>query len=103
MTRLSRLSLLAFFVASVLLAPFAVAKEDSWTKYNRKVAKIEEKRVTRIQKLQVEHQKFLAKQDKIDIKKLRKHELELRKKTKEINDDYLKELQKLERERDRGK
>ncbi len=103
MIRLSRMSLLLLFLASVLLAPYAQAREDNWVKYNRKVAKIEEKRVTRIQKLQVEHQKFLAKQDKIDAKQLRKHERQLQKKVKAINDDYLKELQKLERERNRRK
>ncbi len=103
MIRLSRLSMLVLFLASVLLAPYAHARDDNWVKYNRKLAKIEEKRVTRIQKLQVDHQKFLAKQDKIDATKLRKHERELQKKVKAVNDDYLKELQKLERERNRGK
>lgn len=104
MIRSLRLSLLALFVTSVVLAPLAFAKEDDWAKYNRKLAKLEEKRVTEIQKLQVDHQKFLTKQNKskkFNIEKLRKHELELQKKVKKLNDDYLKKVEKLERKRSR--
>ncbi|GEM_PF-4293002 len=102
MIRLRRLALLALFVVSVLSAPLAFGKEDNWAKYNRKLAKLEEKRVTEINKLQLDHQKFLTKQNKsdnFDIMKLRKHEQDLQKKVKKINDDYLKNVQKLERKR----
>ncbi len=102
MIRFWRLALVALFVVSVLFAPLAFGKEDNWAKYNRRLAKLEEKRVMEIRKLQLDHQKFVTKQnmnDNVDVRKLRKHEENLQKKVKKINDDYLKNIQKLERKR----
>jgi t-SNARE complex subunit (syntaxin) len=117
MSRLSPCLLLTFFAltalcgsagfaAEPLSAPSAVALPSDdhareVDKYNRKLERLELKRARDMQKIEADYLKLLQRKKSMDLRKLQERLDKFQLKQKKLDKKYRKELEKLERERER--